>query len=142
MHLLTWALRYLGQRHYFSSKVWATIGPVLIRRFVKIVILTNIFPHYLISWTLVLCVGKLVEFLITAALRCVINSFRSLLGKCGLWICKNCITALGSLVYFLSHVGPPASSDFWEKKLLRFIDPFTATRDPIKGLNVYMGHIF
>ena len=42
---------------------------------------------------------------------------------------------------FLSHGEPPASPDFWEKKLLRFIDPFTATRDPIKGLNVYIGHI-
>ena len=63
--LITWTLRYLGQRNYFSRKVWETIDPALIRRFVKTVILTNIF-----SWTFVLlCFGKLIEFLITAALR-------------------------------------------------------------------------
>ena len=29
----------------------------------------------------------------------------------------------------------------WAACIARFIDPFTATRDPIKGLNVYIGHM-
>ena len=91
--LITWTLRYLGQRNYFSRKVWGIIDPALVRKFVKTIILTNIF-----SWTLVLSyVGKLIEFLITAALRYVQNTrvircdgFRNLSGTgiCGSWICK------------------------------------------------------
>ena len=91
--LITWTLRYLGQRNYFSRKVWEKIDPALVRKFVKTIILTNIF-----SWSLVLlCVGKLIEFLITAALCYVQNTrvircdgFRNLSGTgiCGSWICK------------------------------------------------------
>ena len=98
-HFITWTLQYLGQRNYFSRKVWETIDPALIRKFVRTVILTNIF-----SWTLLLlCVGKLIAFFITAALRYVqntrvvkLNGFRNLLCTCGSRICKNCITARGN----------------------------------------------
>ena len=96
--LITWTLANLNlavprSKKLFLKKSMRKIDPALVRKFVKTIILTHIF-----SWSLVLsCVGKLIEFLITAALCYVQNTrvimcdgFRNLSGTCicGSWICK------------------------------------------------------
>ena len=132
--MLTWTFRYLGQRNYFSRKVWETMDPALIRRFVKTVILTNIF-----SWTFVLlCFGKLIEFFITAALRYVqntrvikCNGFRNLLQKLYHCLCKLSLLVESHSVTCITW--------FLKKKISR---PFFFLYRSIVGFCVYVGHIF
>ena len=142
----TWTLWYFGQRNYFSSKVWATINLALIRRFLKVVILTNIFPHLFnfLSFSLVVCweVCRVFDHSCTAlCLKYASHKrFQKSIGYMALVNLQNLYHCLWKLSLLESH-WIACIACFLGRRFLSFL-LVRATWDPIVGLWVYIGHIF